>query len=58
LHEDEEEGREGGGKSVQEEEQGIKIIVIGHKNDYHDENHEDDYAINIYKPCQQVGLTW
>jgi len=43
---------------VQEEEQGIKIIVIGHNNDDHDENHEDDYAINIYKTFQQVGLTW
>jgi hypothetical protein len=31
LHKDEEEGRKGGGKPVQEEEQGITIIAIGTK---------------------------
>jgi hypothetical protein len=58
LNEDEEEGRKVRGKSVKEEKQGIKIIVTGHNNDNHNENHEDDYVINIYKIFQQVVLTW
>jgi hypothetical protein len=52
LHKDEEEGRKGGGKPVQEEEQGIMITATGYKNEDrdhdHDKDHEDYYTLNSY----------